>query len=50
LHSVLGDRVTARHAELVNAAVGLTFDADDLVELSSVEIDGGRGELTMDVA
>ena len=43
LHPVLGDRVAARHAELIDAAIGLPFDADDLVELGGVEIDRGRG-------
>jgi hypothetical protein len=32
-HSIRGDRIAARHAELIDAAVGLPFDADDLIEL-----------------
>jgi hypothetical protein len=46
LHSVLGDGIAAGHRELVDAAIGLAFDADDLIELGGVEIDrrrGGRG-------
>ena len=42
LHSVLGDRIAARHRELVDAAIGLSLDADDLIELGGVEIDRGR--------
>src|SRR6185295_9637827 len=40
LRSILSDRVTARDAELVDAAIGLALDADDLVKLGGVEIDG----------
>ena len=39
--SVFRDRVAARHVELIDAAVGLTFGADDLIELRRVEIDRG---------
>ena len=41
LHSALGDRIAARHAELIDAAVGLPLHADDLIELGGVEIDRG---------
>jgi hypothetical protein len=42
LHSVLGDRIAARHRELIDAAIGLPLDADDLIELGGVEIDRRR--------
>ena len=42
LHAAFADRIAARHAELVDAAVILALDADDLVELRRVEIDRGR--------
>ena len=37
-----GDRVAPRHAELIDTAVGLAFDADDLVKLRGVEVDRRR--------
>ena len=42
LHSVLGDGIAAGHRELVDAAIGLAFDADDLIELGGVEVDRRR--------
>ena len=36
------DRVAPRHTKLIDAAIGLAFDADDLIEARSIEIDGGR--------
>src|SRR5262249_57680851 len=42
-HSVVGDRIAAWHAELIDAAIGLSFDADDLIELRGVGVYGGRG-------
>src|SRR6266849_5944249 len=39
LHSAFHDRIAARHAKLIDAAVRLTFDADDLIKLRRVEID-----------
>ena len=44
LHAVFGDRIPARHGQLIDAAVGLSLDADDLVDLRGVEFDGGGGE------
>jgi len=41
-HAAFGDRVAPRHGELIDAAIGLAFDANDLVELRSVEIDCRR--------
>ena len=41
-HAVLRDRVASLDIKLVDAAVSLAFDADDLVELRRVEIDGRR--------
>ena len=40
LHSIFCDWVATRHAELVNSATNLSFDADDLIELRGIEIDG----------
>src|ERR1700736_877386 len=42
LHAILRDRITARHGKLIDAAVRLPFDADDLIKLCGVEIDGWR--------
>ena len=42
LHAAFGDRIPARHCQLVDAAVGLSLDADDLVDLRGVEIDRRR--------
>src|SRR5262249_11032286 len=36
LRSALVHRVAPRHAELIHAAIGLTLDADDLIELGGV--------------
>src|SRR5450759_1791491 len=41
LHSAFHDRIATRHVELIDAAVGLSFGANQLVELRSVEIDRG---------
>jgi hypothetical protein len=41
VHSAFGDRIAARHAELIDAAVRLPLGADDLIELGGVEIDRG---------
>jgi hypothetical protein len=43
LHAAFTDRITARYGELVDAAIVLALDADDLVELRRVEIDRWRG-------
>jgi len=40
VHACLLDRIASRQAELVHAAIVFTFDADDMIELCSVEIDG----------
>jgi hypothetical protein len=42
LHSAFHDRIAPRHIELIDATVGLSFNADKLVELRGVEFDGGR--------
>src|SRR5215470_12738814 len=42
-HSGFGDRVTPRYGKLIDATIGLTFAADDLIKLRSVEIDSRRG-------
>src|SRR5450631_3258612 len=42
LYSAFHDRVAARHAKLVNAAIRLALDANELVELRGVEINRGR--------
>src|SRR5882757_9803304 len=42
LHAIFRDWVTARHGELIDTAVRLSFDADDLIQLRGVEIDGWR--------
>src|SRR6266446_2959996 len=39
LHSILRHRIAARHCKLIDAAVRLPFDANDLIELRGVEID-----------
>src|SRR5713101_8731387 len=39
LHSILGHRIAARHPKLIDAAVRLPLDANDLIELRRVEID-----------
>ena len=36
---MLLDRITARHVELIDSAIGLALRADDLIELRGVEID-----------
>src|SRR5262249_27115116 len=43
LHAAFADGIASRYVEGVNAAIVLTLDADDLVELSRVEIDRRRG-------
>ena len=43
LHAAFHDRVAARHRELIDAAVRLALDADDLFELRGIEVDGGGG-------
>src|SRR5437588_4232833 len=43
LHALLGYGIAARNVELVDTAVSLTFDADDLVELSHIKINSRRG-------
>src|SRR5262249_16034630 len=40
--AVHGDRIAARNAEGIDAAVILAFGADDRFELGGVEIDGRR--------
>src|SRR3974390_242197 len=40
LHSLLGDLVAPLHGDLVDASRGLSFGADDLVDLPRVEIHG----------
>src|SRR5215207_6273665 len=42
LHAAFADRIAARYGELVDAAIVLALDADDLVELRRVEIDRRR--------
>src|SRR5258708_39374214 len=42
LHSVFRNRIAPRHIELIDPAVGLSFDADKLVELRGIKVDGGR--------
>src|SRR4051812_30910089 len=42
LHTVFRHWIAARHGELIDAAVCLSFDADDLIELCGVEIAGRR--------
>src|SRR5882757_7594903 len=42
LHSAFHHWVASRHIELIDAAVGLSFDADKLVELRGIEVDGGK--------
>ena len=42
LHAIFHDWITAWHGELIDAAVCLSFDADDLIKLCGVEIDGWR--------
>src|SRR6516162_8982495 len=42
LHAALDDSVAPRHPELIDTSASVAFQADDLVELRSVEIDGGR--------
>src|SRR6266436_5231612 len=42
LHSAFHGGIAARHAELIDAADGVALDADDLVELRGIEIDGWR--------
>ena len=37
-HAVHRHRIAARDSELIDAAIGLAFDADDLVELRGIEI------------
>src|SRR5260370_34771581 len=39
IHSALGDRVAARHAELIDPAGGFALDPQDLVELRGRKID-----------
>src|SRR5207245_116098 len=41
-HSVHRDRIAARHAELIDATVGLTLGTDYLVELRGIKINGRR--------
>src|SRR5665811_1683513 len=41
LHSILRHRIAARHCKLIDAAICLSFDADDLIKLRRVEIDSG---------
>jgi hypothetical protein len=41
-HAVLRDRITSLHVELVDASVGLSLAADNLVELRGVEVHGRR--------
>src|SRR5258705_10594562 len=38
LHAIFGDRITARHGELIDTTVRLSVDADDLIKLCGVEI------------
>src|SRR5206468_5989283 len=38
-HAAFADGIAARHSELVDAAIVLTLDANDLVELRRVEVD-----------
>src|ERR1035437_10586070 len=41
LHSILRHCIAARHCKLIDAAICLSFDADDLIKLRRVEIDSG---------
>src|ERR1700730_16377468 len=38
-HSAFHDWIAARHGQLIDAAVGLALGANDLIELSRIEID-----------
>ena len=40
-HASFRDRIAAWHRELIDTAVRLTLDTDDLIKLRGVEIDGG---------
>src|SRR5258708_21073186 len=42
LHSVFRNRIPPRHIELIDPAVGLSFDAAKLVELPGIKVDAGR--------
>src|SRR6266849_8009024 len=39
LHSILGHRIAARHSKLIDTAVRLPLNANDLIKLRRVEID-----------
>src|SRR5262249_29734891 len=41
-HSAFGDWVTPRHGKLIDAAISLALDTNDLVKLRSIEINGRR--------
>ena len=42
-HAIFGSRLLARHGELIHATIWLPLEADDLIELCGIEINGGRG-------